>query len=432
MKYDLIIVGAGAAGLFAAARAAECGAKTLLLEKNNQPGIKILMSGGTRCNITHATDQQGIAAAFAKFDKKQAGFLRSSLAALPPEKVIQLIEAEGVLTKVEDTGKIFPVSNKAIDVREALHKRAVQHGAVVRLNSAVDGIRQDNYGFTLTSGGASFFCTRLLITSGGQSYPGCGTTGDGYTWASQFGHTIVNPVPALTPITTDEAWVRDLKGITLPDAVLAIVRLDAAKEQSGYGAKQFLTTRRSSLLFTHFGLSGPSALDISRVITRDANRGELRLVCDFLPHVGTEEFQHELTMVFQNAGRKQIASIIPEFVPKRLAEAALQQCGIAGETKAAEISKKQNRSLVTFFKACVIGISGTLGFKKAEVTAGGVALKEVDSKTLQSRLVPGLYFAGEVLDIDGPIGGFNFQAAFSTGWLAGQSAAAAMNDSLLQ
>ncbi len=423
MQYDLIIVGAGAAGLFAAARAAECGCRTLLLEKNNQAGVKILMSGGTRCNITHATDQLGIAAAFAKFDRKQADFLRSSLAALPPERVIELLEAQNVRTKVEDTGKIFPVSNKAIDVRDALLNRAIDYGAVIQVNQSVQSVRREADAFILDTVAGSFTARRLLITSGGQSYPGCGTTGDGYGWARQFGHTIVNPVPALTPVTTDEAWVRDLKGITLPDAALSIVRYDPAREVTGYSAKQFLDTRRSSLLFTHFGLSGPAALDISRVITRDRDRSQLRLVCDFLPQTGFEQFQTQLANAFRDGGRKQVGSIMPEFGPKRLAETSLACCEILPETRAAEVSKKQVRRLAAFLKACIIPISGTLGFKKAEVTAGGVSLDEVDSRTMQSKLIDGLYFAGEVLDIDGPIGGFNFQAAFSTGWLAGQSAA---------
>lgn len=418
--YDLLIIGGGAAGLMAAARSAECGHRTLLLEKNKQTGVKILMSGGTRCNITHATDQAGIAAAFAKFDKKQAQFLRSALAALPPERVIEIIEAEGVATKIEDTGKIFPVSNKAIDVRDALLKLATDRGADFRMNFAVDGIQQDSDGFAVKCGEQAVRGKRLLITSGGQSYPGCGTTGDGYAWARQFGHRIVNPVPALTPLTTNEDWIRDLKGITVTDAAISIVRNDPNRMAGDYGTKQFLDTRRSSLLLTHFGFSGPSALDISRVITRDAEGRDLRLVCDFLPDKGFEPFVAELTSTLQKSGSKQLGKILPQFVPRRLAEAAIVQVGTELNHRAAELSKKQIRKLAIQLKACLVPLSGTLGFKKAEVTAGGVHLAEVDSKTMQSKLVEGLFFAGEVLDIDGPIGGFNFQAAFSTGWLAGQ------------
>lgn len=418
--YDLLIIGGGAAGLMAAARAAETGKRTLLLEKNKQTGVKILMSGGTRCNITHATDQAGIAAAFATFDKKQAQFLRSALAALPPERVIEIVEAEGVATKVEDTGKIFPVSNKAIHVRDALQKHAVDHGVELRLNFSVDDVQKDTDGFVVRSGDDVVRGKRLLLTSGGQSYPGCGTTGEGYEWARQFGHRIVNPVPALTPLTTDETWIHDLKGITVPDASISIVRNDPSRAAGDYGLKQFLDTRRSSLLFTHFGFSGPSSLDISRVITRDDDCKDMSVICDFLPQIGFEPFLAEFTSTLKAAGSKQLSKIVPQFVPRRLAEAIIVRAGIELEQRAAEMSKKQIRSLVVQLKACLVPLSGTLGFKKAEVTAGGVHLSEVDSKTMQSKLVEGLFFAGEILDIDGPIGGFNFQAAFSTGWLAGQ------------
>lgn len=406
----------------AAARAAECGHRTLLLEKNKQTGVKILMSGGTRCNITHATDQAGIAAAFASFDKKQAQFLRSALAALPPEKVIDIVESQGVATKVEDTGKIFPVSNKAIDVRDALLKLAVDRGAEMRMNFAVDDIQKDADGFVVRASEQAVRGKRLLITSGGQSYPGCGTTGDGYAWARQFGHKIVNPVPALTPLTTNEDWIRDLKGITVTDASISIVRNDPNRVAGDYGTKQFLDTRRSSLLLTHFGFSGPSALDISRIVTRDTQGRDLSLVCDFLPEKKFEPFLAELTTTLQKSGSKQLAKILPQFAPRRLAEATIIQAGIEPTQRSAELSKKQIRKLAVQLKGCLVPVSGTLGFKKAEVTAGGVHLAEVDSKTMQSKLTEGLFFAGEVLNIDGPIGGFNFQAAFSTGWLAGQFA----------
>lgn len=423
MQFDLIIVGGGAAGLMAAARSAECGCRTLLLEKNDQVGVKILMSGGTRCNITHATDQRGIAQAFATFDREQAGFLRSALAALPPERVVEQIEAEGVPTRVEDTGKIFPVSNRAVDVRDALLGRVTTAGVTLRLSCPVIQLAETDDGFTVVTPNGPFMAPRLLITSGGKSYPGSGTTGDGYAWARQFGHTVVNPVPALTPITTDEQWVRQLKGITLPDVALSLVVRDATRDQNGYRVKQFLMTRRSSLLLTHFGFSGPAALDISRVITRRTEPAALNVVCDFVPDIPLEDMLEQLTTSCRRNGRKMIAPLLQEYVPRRLAEVIVLRSVGAMDVPAAEVSKNQIRKLVTMIKSCVISVSGTLGFRKAEVTTGGVSLKEVDSKTMQSKLVDGLYFAGEVLDIDGPIGGFNFQAAFSTGWLAGESAA---------
>ena len=424
MQFDLIIVGAGAAGLLAAIRAAECGSRTLLLEKNDQAGVKILMSGGTRCNITHATDHRGIADAFASVDRRQAQFLRSSLATLRPEQLIELIESAGVPTKVEDTGKVFPVSNRAVDVRDALMGRVAAAGVVTHMQTPVTEIRRDADEFIVGSDQQSFRGRKLLITTGGRSYPGSGTTGDGYSWARDLGHSIVDPVPALTPITTDEAWVRDLKGITLQQASLSIVRYDEQRESSGYVQKHFLDTRQAALLFTHFGFSGPAALDISRVITHRFPGETLRLVCDFVPGQDLESFYTSVTATIRRSSSRQVTTLVQEFVPRRLAEAVAAQADIASDMPTAELSKKQIRRLVRTLKANVIPVSGTMGFRKAEVTAGGVSLREVDSRTMQSKLVDGLFFAGEVLDIDGPIGGFNFQAAFSTGWLAGQSAAA--------
>lgn len=403
----------------AAARASQLGARTCLLEKNKQAGVKILMSGGTRCNITHATDQRGIAEGFSAFDKKQARFLRAALATLPPEDVISQIESLGVATKVEDTGKIFPVSNRAIDVRDALLKLAVSSGAKVVYNFAVDSIARAGAGFLIEADGQPVHARHVILTTGGMSYPGCGTTGDGYEWARSFGHSIVNPVPALTPITTQEEWIRELKGVTLPSATISLVHNDGGRSVGDYGAKQFLASRRSSLLFTHFGLSGPAALDLSRFITAVTHRTALNVVCDFQPDRSVDDVLAELTSAFRAAGARQVGNLSLLAIVKRLWSAMLQQSEISPTARCAEISKKQIRRLAMQLKGSVVPVSGTLGFKKAEVTAGGVQLSEIDSRTMQSKLQPGLFFAGEILDIDGPIGGFNFQAAFSTGWLAG-------------
>ena len=423
MHFDLIIIGAGAAGLIAAARSAECGARTLLLEKNDQAGVKILMSGGTRCNITHATDQQGIAEAFAMFDRKQAGFLRSSLAALPPERVVELTEAEGVATKVEKTGKVFPVSNRAVDVRDALLRRVNKSGATLLTNNAVVDVARSDGGYIVSTANNLFTAPHLLITSGGQSYPGSGTTGDGYVWARKLGHTVVTPAPALTPLTTNEDWVKQLQGMTLPDVTLSLVFQDPERDLNGYGTKQHLISRRSSLLFTHFGLSGPAALDLSRVMTRQFAPTAFSVICDLVPDMPRETLTEQLTRSCQHNGRRTLLSLLQEFVPRRLAEWLAMRTTGKGSRPSAELSKKQLNHLSTTMKTCVIPVSGTSGFRKAEVTTGGVDLNQVDSRTMQSKQVRGLYFAGEVLDVDGPIGGFNFQAAFSTGWLAAESAA---------
>jgi predicted Rossmann fold flavoprotein len=392
--------------LVAAERAAARGLRTLLLEKYRKPGVKILMSGGTRCNLTHNTDARGIVEAYGPPGR----FLQSALAALGPADLVAHVEAEGVPTKIESTGKIFPVSNKATDVLNAFLNRLHRSGCQLALDEPLMELSPIDDGFRLVTSRRTLDCKHVIITSGGKSYPGSGTTGDGYRLAQQFGHTIIPPRPALVPITTGAAWVKLLSGVTIPDVEMKLI--DCATKP------QAMDTRRGSLLFAHFGLSGPVALDISRHISGHARPQSLQLICDFLPTVSQAELDAELRNQATIAGKKQLLSILPEQIPRRLAEALLQNAGLIPEQKAAELSKTGRAALVQTIKQTKIAVTGTLGFEKAEVTAGGISLDEVDSRTMQSKLVPGLYLAGEVLDLDGPIGGYNFQAAFSTGWLA--------------
>lgn len=424
----MIVIGAGAAGLLGATRAAERGRLTLLLEKNRKPGVKILMSGGTRCNLTQATDVRGIVAAFGL----QGKFLHSALARLGPQDLVDLIEAEGVPTKVEETGKIFPASDKAADVLNALLQRLHRSGAKLALGEPVRDIQRSADHFTVVTESRTLTTKSVLLTTGGQSYPGSGTTGDGYAWARRFGHTIVPPRPALVPITTNADWVRTLSGITIPDVSVRVLETSPPLSKGGQGGVALptdapsqslspLASRRASFLFTHFGLSGPAVLDVSRAVTGHSDPSSLLLECDFLPDSTDAEFEDSLKYNAAAAGRKSVAAILPDCLPQRLIDALLAEASLIPEQRAAELSKAQRAQLVRVFRHCQIPISGTLGFKKAEVTAGGVSLDEVDSRTMQSKLVPGLFLAGEILDLDGPIGGYNFQAAFSTGWLAGES-----------
>jgi predicted Rossmann fold flavoprotein len=422
--WDVVVVGAGAAGLLAATRAAERGRKTLLIEKNKRPGVKILISGGTRCNLTHACDARGIVEAYGT----QGKFLHSALAALGPRELVELVEAEGVLTKTEPTGKIFPVSDKATDVLAAFLRRLERSGCTLATQEAVQSIDQAEGLFTITTERRSLTAESLAITTGGCSYPGSGTTGDGYPWAAKFGHTIIPARPALVPITTNVDWVRDLKGITVPDVAVTVEPRPSqdVKQAADRASWQFaatarpLASRRGSFLFTHFGMSGPVALDVSRAITGHPQPSALDLVCDFLPALSDTAFDQRLQDDARGAGKRLIASILPDLLQRRLSESLLKLAAVPEDLRCAELGKVARARLVQAFKHCRIAVSGTLGFKKAEVTAGGISLAEVDSRTMQSRLVPKLYLAGEVLDLDGPIGGFNFQAAFSTGWLAGK------------
>lgn len=404
----------------AATSASGRGLRVLLLEKNKKLGVKILISGGTRCNITHHCSVREIIRRFGK----RGNFLHSPLHALPPEAVIQKIEAEGVATKVEHTGKIFPVSDRAIDVRDALVTMARNAGAEIISHCAVTSVCNSGNDFLIATENNRFRGANLLITTGGKSYPGCGTTGDGYGWAKQFGHTITRTVPALVPLLNNCTWANDLKGITVEKAGVEVWQPSPPPDAKKKARKNKpLAKTAGSFLFTHFGFSGPTALDVSREVALHHNRKSLSLNVDFLPNLKPNRL-HDVLDEKRRASGKQIAgNLLNELFPKRLADSLLNASGVAVDTKNAELSKASLAAICQQIKRTEFELNGTLGFEKAEVTAGGVALDEVDSRTMQSKLLDRLYFAGEVLDLDGPIGGFNFQAAFSTGWLAGQSVA---------
>ena len=410
MSFDVIVIGAGAAGLVAAAEAAGRGRRTLLLEKNRRAGVKILMSGGTRCNLTQATDKWGIIRAYGE----QGNFLHSALAALSPADLVKLVEDEGVATKVEETGKIFPVSNRATDILDALLRRLAHSGAELALAEPVLRIERIEDAFRVVTGSRELTAPRVIVTVGGQSYPGSGTSGDGYAWAAALGHTIVPPRPALVPLTTSATWVRELSGITIPDVGLRLILSNEPQAEA-------LDSRRGSLLFTHFGLSGPVVLDISRTVTTLSDPAAADVICDFLPNTSSQQLDEELKRAFAADGKRPVAAIVSERLPRRLVDTILALAKAPAALRGAECSKAVRAALVGALKNTAIPITGTRGFGKAEVTAGGVALNEIDSRSMQSKLVPGLYFAGEILDLDGPIGGYNFQAAFSTGVLAGRS-----------
>jgi predicted Rossmann fold flavoprotein len=406
-SWDIIVIGAGAAGLLAAIRAAEAGKRTLLLEKNRRPGVKILMSGGTRCNLTHATDNRGIVEAFGPPGR----FLHSALAALSVQDTLDFFETEGVATKVEPTGKVFPISNKASDVLAALLRRLERSGARLLLEEPLRDLRPAEGRLQVIASHQMFSAGRVILTTGGQSYPGSGTTGDGYAIASRLGHRIVPPRPALVPVKVAVPWVAGLRGVTLPDVGLRVLEGNEA-----------LASGRGSLLFAHFGLSGPVALDLSRVISRHPNPAALTLEFDLRPQMKEADVDEWLRRESLASGKKQLAAVLAAELPRRLCDIVLSEAALPMDRRAAALSRGDRTRIVQLLKRLRLPVLGTLGFEKAEVTAGGIALDEVHSRSMASKRVPGLYIAGEVLDLDGPIGGYNFQAAFSTGWLAGAAA----------
>jgi predicted Rossmann fold flavoprotein len=433
--HDVVVLGAGAAGLVAAARAAECGARVLLLEKNRRPGVKILISGGTRCNITNARGlrrldavsglvdpaydanlSRGIRAIQQAFGDHGA-FLAPSLRSFDVDATIRMFEEAGVATKVEANGKIFPVSDKAAHVLEALVQRVERSGAQLRCSApvlAIDRVEVEpgqRTGFAVRIADEMISARRVIVAVGGCSYPGCGTTGDGYSIARHFGHTIIDPRPALVPLQVAAEWVTGLRGLSVPDAVVSVVAGNTVLER-----------RREAVLFTHRGLSGPAILDVSRAAVRRGESEALALRLDLQPDVSREDL-HRRLQVESRQGRRAVLSLLPDSLPRRLNECLLGVAAIPPDRMGPDLSRGERHRLVGALKDLSLPIAGTLGFEKAEVTSGGVALAEVDPKTLESRLVSGLYFAGEILDLDGLIGGYNFQAAWSTGWLAGEVAA---------
>lgn len=426
-EWDVLVLGAGAAGLCAAIRAAEAGSRVLLLEKNRRAGVKILMSGGTRCNLTNARGLRSLRGVSGPidpaYDPKEAlgarsiqqafgpggRFLGPALKALSVEETVALFESEGVRTKVEANGKVFPVSDRAVEVLEALLARLRRSGATLRCGRPVGAVESFGEGFAIAGPDGPVTARRLIVAVGGQSYPGCGTTGDGYGIARRFGHRIVEPRPALVPLRVGAGWVHELKGLTVPDASAAVIDATGVRRLE----------RREAVLFAHFGLTGPAILDVSRA----AARGEegLSLALDFLPGLRSDALDQQLQHDGR-AGRRPVASLLPDAVPRRLAEALVRSARIPVGRTGPELSREERKRLVSACKDLRLPVTGTLGFAKAEVTSGGVSLDEVDPARLESRFRPGLHFAGEVLDLDGLIGGYNFQAAWSTGWLAGAAA----------
>lgn len=418
--HDLIIIGGGAAGLWAAGIAGSRGLKVLVLEKNRKPGVKILISGGTRCNITQNCGPSDIITAFGK----QGRFLKHAVYQLPPAAVVQRMNSLGLATKVESTGKVFPVSDRAIDVRDALVSQFQAFNVELRSGVAVLDVRpvdQKAIRWQVISQDSVLATRSVLLCTGGLSYPGCGTTGDGYLWAEKQGHTLVQTYPALAPLTSPARWVHELTGITLPDVR---VRLDLGASSKSDKDPRWIN--RSAFLWTHFGCSGPAPMNVSRYVHQQMDRRAtdpsipapcLRL--DMMPDWSVEQLQSSLDAKHQ--GKKRVAAVLSDWLPRKIVALILQNAGLDESINLAELPKKPRQSLVDDLKGLCVPIDGTRGYAKAEVTTGGVSTDQVNPLTLESKLAPGMFLAGEILDIDGPIGGYNFQAAFATAHAAALS-----------
>jgi predicted Rossmann fold flavoprotein len=406
--WDVVVVGGGAAGLMAATVAARSGARVRLLEKNLRPGLKILISGGGRCNLT--TTREG-ADLERQYGARRGRWLRHALRSFPPRELRAHVEGLGVPLREEDLEKIFTRSGKAADVVRALVGDSEAAGVVWSREDPMRGVRRAEGGFVVDSARGQTQARAVILATGGLSYPKTGATGDGYAVTSAFGHGLVPPVPALAPLRVDAPWLHELQGLVL-DAGLSLQGPDGAR----------LVQRRRPTLVTHRGLSGPGPMDVSGYVEEVG--GGCTLFLDLAPDVREEDVDQRLLRVSQREGRRLVHHGLPEGLPERLRVALRARAGLPDDVTLAALPKAARKDLVASCKRLALPVDASLGFGAAEVTRGGVPLDEVDARTMQSRAVGGLFLCGEILDVDGPIGGFNFQAAFATGRLAGQHAAA--------
>ena len=399
------MVGAGAAGLLAAIVAASRGRSTVLLEKNQRPGLKIRISGGGRCNVTTTKSGDDLEA---QYGVRRGRFLRHALRAFPPTALVALLTEWGVPLQEEDLDKLFPVSQQAQDVVDALVARARAVGVRLVVQAPAVAVAREGGDFLVHTPRGVVRATSVVLATGGLSYPKTGATGDGYGFCRAFGHTITATFPALAPLVVEAPWVKALQGIVVSGVALSSLDPEG----------KVVCTRTRPILFTHQGLSGPAPMDLAGDIEEAQGRGGVRF--DWFPDLNEGELDAAWHLAPLTHGTRRVDALFPPALPERLRIALCERSG--GNPTLANWSRAQRRALLTTAKALVVPVAKSRGYDHAEVTRGGVTLNEVDPRTMQSRCCPGLFVCGELLDVDGPIGGFNFQAAFATGRLAGQHA----------
>lgn len=413
--YDILTVGAGAAGLMAtifAARNAPAGARVAVVDGAKKIGAKILVSGGGRCNVTHDVVTPDDYAGYSGGSRNQiAKVLRS----FSVDDTAAFFRDLGVTLKREDTGKLFPTTDKAATVLEALLTAVQDAGAQVLTDHRVLSVRREAEQFVVTTSQGDLHTRRLILATGGKSLPKTGSDGLGYELVKSLGHTVTKTTPALVPLVLEkDHWLTALTGLTV-EAELDVVS----------GSGRVLHRQRGSMLLTHFGLSGPAAMDISRHwIAAHGEDPTVQLRVNFLPDRNFDRAEAELVAQAQTHGKAGIANTLNGYLPKRLAEAlVVKGAGTDPGTPMAQLSKPQRRAVVHALTALPLPVERDRGYLFAEATAGGVPLTELDLSTMASRPCPGLYLCGEILDVDGRIGGYNFQWAWCTGRLAGISSA---------
>lgn len=399
------VIGGGAAGMLAAGRAAELGASVTLLEKNGLLGKKLLITGKGRCNITNYCDVKG----FIENIPGNPRFMYSALNAFDSAVLIELLNSLGLKTKVERGNRVFPESDRSADVVAAFERYMRERGVDVRLNHEVKELRQAGGGFEVITGGGVFPGGAVIIATGGLSYPLTGSTGDGYGFAKTFGHDVTGLRPSLVPLTVKEAWVRELQGLSLKNAAISL-----------YAGCKPVYSDFGELMFTHYGVSGPVILSASRhIFSRESGA---RLVIDLKPALSHEQLDARLLRDFGGNINREFRNSLGELLPQKMIPVVVGLSGIAPSKRVNSVTREERLSLARLLKGLELTITGTRGFNEAVITVGGVSVGGINPKTMESKLINGLYFCGEVLDVDAFTGGYNLQIAFSTGYAAGTAA----------
>jgi predicted Rossmann fold flavoprotein len=409
-EHGVIVVGGGAAGLMAAGQAAALGADTLLLEKKARPGRKLSITGKGRCNLTNISPLPDFIAHYGKNGR----FLRQAFNRFFSTELMDLLRSLGIKTVTESDGRVFPADGNAEAVVDALVQWAKQQGVSIKTTSPVEQLLIGSDGILgVRADGRDYHAGVVIIATGGASYPATGSTGDGYRLAASAGHTIIPIRPALVPLETAGDVAGRLQGVSLRNVKVSIY-MDGRKHNAAAG----------NIMFAHFGLSGPMILTLSGSIVDALHRNKkITLSIDLMPDMDERELEARLLGDLQVYGRRQFHTMLKGLLPSKLIPVCCDLTGIPPEKVGHQINAEERRRLRTWLKDFRFAVIGHRPLEEATVTAGGVDTREVDPRTMASRLIRGLYFAGEVLDIAGDTGGYNLQAAFSTGWLAGHSAA---------
>ncbi|MEN6357001.1 MAG: NAD(P)/FAD-dependent oxidoreductase [Armatimonadota bacterium] len=409
----VIVIGGGAAGMIAAGRAAECGASVVLLEKGSKLARKVRISGKGRANITNTADLNEFIEAFSPNGR----FLYGAFSRYFRDDLLDFLHKMGVETKEERGGRVFPVSDSASDVVEAFEKWISELGVRIKYNATAKSIDvEDGHVTGVKLYGGRMDADAVIIATGGASYPKTGSTGDGYHMSRDLGHTIITPRPALSALITKEDWIKDLQGLSLRNVEAALLMEIKGQDQPKKIASEF-----GEMLFTGNGVSGPIILTLSRHVASLLGKGRLIISIDLKPALSSEQLHQRLIRDFKQT--RHLKNYLHELLPRLLVDVFVYISGLDGDKPVNSITAQERARIVDLLKDLRTEVVRMGPLDEAIVTSGGVCIKEIDPKTMMSKLVSGLFFAGEVMDIDAQTGGYNLQAAFSTGYVAGESAA---------